>query len=381
MAPARCSRHRRRPTAPARVVHWRARSTTERCCSILVTLRRSAARQGRRCLGAPCAHGTRRLDFFVMYSRSLRAGLSRQSNHASANAFLYDCLVSRAQGLPALSISWGAGARRCGRGRASTSASRAGHRRHRASAGLRCGAATRRSRSRRDRRRFPGPSTRAARPDWPPLLRSREPSQRRHAAISRAAPAAGALDVEGLRPLRAASAWPYCSLSSRTRWRGYRRSPVRDRRHSNRSGLGLDSLMAVDLRNRLNRASAKSGVYPRRWSSPPTLDALARHLSAIIAPAPATPNVEHARRIARHAGRHRHASDEQIDALFAERSRTDKWRTSQPHQRIFSQAPGAAADESTACHELDARLTRRSPSGHGVSLSGRRRHALEFWSC
>jgi hypothetical protein len=89
--------------------------------------------------------------------------------------------------------------------------------------------------------------------------------------------------------------------------------------------LGLDSLMAVDLRNRLSRGLQQARSLPATIVfQHPTVDALARHLETIVAPA--RPEQEAARPQAKPHDAVSDLdtlSDEQIEALFAARTEAE----------------------------------------------------------
>ena len=89
--------------------------------------------------------------------------------------------------------------------------------------------------------------------------------------------------------------------------------------------LGLDSLMAVDLRTRLSRGLKQSRSLPATLVfEHPTLDALARHLVSLITPARLEEPIVQVPALPRDAlGAIDTLSDEQIEALFAKRIGTN----------------------------------------------------------
>jgi len=274
----------------------------------------------------------RRLDFFIMYSSIASVlGSSGQSNHAAANAFL-DALAwyRRSRGLPALSLGWGAWS---GVGAAADR----GVDERVAALGIAAITPARGLSLLEAATRGDSPHVAVVPVSWPVFLEHRsgpngrrffaDVDQRRHADAPRAAveraPAASALDVEALQG--ATNAQRQATLLSFVAEQVARvigvpaatpfeaTQPLKE--------LGLDSLMAVDLRNRLNRGLGQKRSLPATLVfDHPTLDALARHLAALIAPAPAA--AAPAAPPPDTLGAIDNLSDEQIDALFAERSRT-----------------------------------------------------------
>jgi NADPH:quinone reductase-like Zn-dependent oxidoreductase len=273
----------------------------------------------------------RPLDFFVAYSSmAATLGSSGQANHATANAFL-DALAQyrRALGRPGLSVAWGAwsevgaavergveqrgaargiGALAPDEGLALLERSMRGSRAH-------VGAI------RMDWRRFVGPEPKAPRFLRDLLAEPTGAAQRRveHAAIaSPGAPAAlrdrlaaanparrGELLLEfvGEQAARVLAAPGARSIDPR--------QPLGE--------LGLDSLMAVELRNRLGAGLGLERSLPATLVfDHPTLDALASYVSRLVAPpdqalqpAPARPDA---------LGSIDELTDDQVEALFARRT-------------------------------------------------------------
>jgi acyl transferase domain-containing protein/SAM-dependent methyltransferase len=270
------------------------------------------------------------LDFFVLFSTSAAIlGPAGQSNHAAVNAFM-DALAHhrRARGLPALSINWGpwskvgaaarAGAADRGEAQGLGSIDPDG--------GLRvlehlmaCGV------------------TQAAviNADWPMLLAPsagwRPPLVRELERVTSTA----AAPVEAARPtfLReladapALRKWPL--LLAHVAEQAGKVLGLDGAGLDPRQGLrdvGLDSLMALDLRNRLQR-SVGQPLRSTLAFDYPTIDAIAKHLSADVlsldaAPAAAAPPPEPAV-VGSEASDLlldiENMSDEQVEKLFASR--------------------------------------------------------------
>ena len=276
----------------------------------------------------------RRLDFFIMYSSVASVfGSSGQSNHSAANAFL-DGLAwhRRAHGLPALSIGWGAWS---GVGAA------ADRRVDERVGALGIGAITpARGLELLDSVTRSDATHVAAVPvSWPRFLEQRpglngrrffdrvsQPGDPTPATSTpdRSLPV-GALDLSAL--LEATNAQRHAMLLSfvsdhLARVIGIPQgSPIEQSQPLKE--LGVDSLMAVDLRNRLSRGLNQSRSLPATLVfDHPTVDALAAHLATLITPARSDDEVVRAPAIPRDAlGAIDTLSDEQIDALFAQRSR------------------------------------------------------------
>ncbi|MEP7048693.1 MAG: SDR family NAD(P)-dependent oxidoreductase, partial [Pseudomonadota bacterium] len=272
----------------------------------------------------------RRLDFFLLYSSVASVlGSSGQANHSAANAFLDALAVHRrALGLPAQSISWGAwseigaaaergvGERVGALGIALISPAH----------GLELLSAATRS---------DAPHVVALPVAWPRFLAQRAPNGRalftrmadRHLAAavpsgSKQAAATAALDLEALAD--ASAAQRYSILLAFVTEHVARVIGVPQGGNiavdQPLNELGLDSLMAVDLRNRLSRGLGQARSLPATLVfDHPTLAALAEHLATLLTPARAA-EAALPPPIPRDAlGAIDTLSDEQIEALFAKR--------------------------------------------------------------
>ena len=284
--------------------------------------------------------GDRPLDFFVMYSSIASVlGSTGQGNHAAANAFL-DALAwhRRALGRPGTSISWGAWS---GIGAAADRRvdERVG------AVGLGPIAPHRGLELLDTAMRADVPHLAAMPVAWDKFLAQRHPSggvrffdrvARNGHALYAAAPATtpttggdGALDPDALRD--ASSAHRHALLLAFVTEHVARvidapsGRPIAVDQPLNE--LGLDSLMAVELRNRLSRGLRLDRSLPATLVfDHPTLEALTNYLAATVAPARGDDTAEPARRPQepRDAVSAIDAlSDEQIEALFSKRMGAD----------------------------------------------------------
>jgi len=263
------------------------------------------------------------LDFFVLYSSvAALLGSSGQGNHAAANAFM-DALAlqRRAQGLPALSVAWGAwsdvGAaaereleQRVGARGIGTIAPRDGldwlqtlMRGEAPAVGV-----------------FPVRWERFLEAGVPPLLEGFRPAVARTQTAATPAPARSrplADDLRELAPERRAERLLAFVAEHVARVVDVRDPQAIDPRQP-LNELGLDSLMAVDLRNRLGKDLGLPRSLPATLVFDyPNLEALAGYIGQLLAPAaPATappPAPGDA------LGAIDDLSDEEIEALFAKK--------------------------------------------------------------
>ncbi len=266
------------------------------------------------------------LDFFVLYSSAAALlGSAGQANYAAANAFL-DALAAqrRARALPALSVNWGpfsdtglvADASRserfAARGLAALSAAQGLAALERALASERSGLAIMAFDTRQWCQFFPKlaktPFLRVLLADVAGGSLAESEGQVRNrlrssAATERVAALEGYLREELARVLRLPEARIANSAPFNT--------------------LGLDSLMALELRNRLEVGLALSLPATLVWAHP-TVTALARHLleklglevAAVLDDAPATSAVEVAAGADAALARINELSDEQVEQLF-----------------------------------------------------------------
>ncbi|HET7695303.1 MAG TPA: SDR family NAD(P)-dependent oxidoreductase [Vicinamibacterales bacterium] len=272
------------------------------------------------------------LDFFVLFSTSAAVlGPAGQSNHAAVNAFM-DALAHhrRARGLPALSINWGPWSQ-------VGAAARAGA----ADRGEALGLGSIDPRSglvvldhligagvaqtvvvNADWRRLLAPSA-----GWrPALLRDLEPAQA-PAAAAAAEPARPAFmqELEAAPPLKK---WPLLlSHVADVAGRVLGLDPAGLDARQGLRDLGLDSLMALELRNRLQRSIARSLRSTLAFDYP-TIDAIARHIAVDVlelemestAAAPPAAAVEaSATGVGDLLLDIENLSDEEVDKLFASR--------------------------------------------------------------
>jgi acyl transferase domain-containing protein/NADPH:quinone reductase-like Zn-dependent oxidoreductase/NAD(P)-dependent dehydrogenase (short-subunit alcohol dehydrogenase family)/SAM-dependent methyltransferase len=271
----------------------------------------------------------RLLDFFVMYSSVASVfGSSGQANHSAANAFL-DALASyrRALGLPGTSISWGAWSKvgaaadrgvdeRVGafglgvispaRGLELLDVVTRGDSAHVAAVPVVWNRFLEHQHAVNGRRFF----ERVSRKDGataPPPARA-------------AGPAAAALDVEAL--IEASSAQRHAKLLAFVCDHVGRviNAPAGTTIDVDQplNELGLDSLMAVELRNRLSRGLRQLRLPATIVFDHPTADALARHLATLVMPERHEEPVQAAGQPDA-LGSIDELSDEQVEALFAAR--------------------------------------------------------------
>jgi hypothetical protein len=269
------------------------------------------------------------LDFFVLFSTSAAIlGPAGQSNHAAVNAFM-DALAHhrRARGLPALSINWGpwskvGAAARAGaadRGEAQGLGSIDPDGGLRVLEHLMASGVTQAAVVNADWSTLLAPAA-----GWrPPLVRELERATPAVAAAAEPARPTFRRELEDAPPLRK---WPL--LLAHVAEQAGKVLGLDGAGLDPRQGLrdlGLDSLMALDLRNRLQR-SVGQPLRSTLAFDYPTIDAIAKHLSADVlglgaAPSPAAAPAEPA------AGSEasdllldiENMSDEQVEKLFASR--------------------------------------------------------------
>ena len=289
----------------------------------------------------------RTLDFFILYSSAASVlGSAGQGSHCAANAFM-DALAfhRRSEGLPALSVSWGAW---------SEIGAAADRRVDQAIASKGIGAITP-----SDGLALLDAATRADAPHvlalpvhWAQLRAQQHPvngrrlldrvARRETAAVptrsagpagpSTAPRGAATLDLDGLRdaaPARRRAAMIDFVAGHVSRVLNAPSAQAIDV-HQPLDELGLDSLMAVELRNRLGRGLALDRTLPATLAfDHPTLDSMASFLLEVVpgasvatpasppAATPITRAVDAVDAVDAIAG----LTDEQIDARFADRAR------------------------------------------------------------
>jgi SAM-dependent methyltransferase/short-subunit dehydrogenase/acyl carrier protein len=273
------------------------------------------------------------LDFFVLFSTSAAVlGPAGQSNHAAVNAFM-DALAHhrRARGLPALSINWGPWSR-------VGAAARAGAADRGEAQGLGSIDPESGLRVLDHLIRAGGAQTAVVNADWskllapsagwrPALLRDLQPAGAPVSAATPAAPVRPSFtqELEDAPPLKK---WPLLLAhvaEQAGRVLGLDPSAL-DARQGLRD-LGLDSLMALELRNRLQRSVGRSLRSTLAFDYP-TIDAIARHIAVDVLEL----QMESAATATPAAGAESNAagvgdllldienlSDEEVDKLFASR--------------------------------------------------------------
>ncbi|MEU8700905.1 SDR family NAD(P)-dependent oxidoreductase [Streptomyces sp. NPDC048680] len=225
---------------------------------------------------------TRDLDAFVLFSSA--AGLlggPGQANYAAANAFL-DALAAlrRAEGLPATSIAWGPWAEGMAGQVDMRRAGRAGLLPLDAAQGLALFDAARGGAPTRLAARLDLPGLRARAAELPPVLRSLVPAPARP------------VTKDGVEPLARTLAALPAAERERAMLEAVLRHTADVLGHTATDGvdpgrgfqqLGFDSLMSVELRNRLG-AAAGLRLPATTIFDHPTPTALAAHLMAGLAP-------------------------------------------------------------------------------------------------
>jgi acyl transferase domain-containing protein len=269
-----------------------------------------------------------RLDFFIMYSSIASVlGSAGQANHAAANAFM-DALAlhRRAEGLPGLSISWGAW-KEIGAAADRNLDDRVGAR------GIGMIAPEQGLLALEQLSGRAAPHVAFFPVQWDVFFKGASPSSPflsevgtspvstpvvRKTAAAASAPAMISAELQAATPARrrelllAFAAEHVASVIGAPDWRGIDpRQPLNE--------LGLDSLMAVDLRNRLGAGLGVGRSLPATLVfDHPTIEALAtylaRGLSGVeeVAPVSAKTSEETIDDL----------SEEEIERLFAERTRT-----------------------------------------------------------
>jgi len=275
-----------------------------------------------------------RLDFFVLFSSMASVlGSAGQGNHAAANAFM-DALAGarRAAGMPALSISWGAwsvvGA--AAQRRVDTRIDAQGIDPIAPARGLELLESLMSSAGAPHVAVFPVRWTtfltqpQAASPMLDEL-RALQRADVRAAATTATADAAPGNDWL----VRLAQAGPAKRHELLLSFVGEQVARVIDAASANAidprqalNELGLDSLMAVELRNRLGSGLALRRSLPATLVfDHPTMEALARYLEQTVAPPPATEAPAAVPEPTDALGTIDELSDEEVDRLFAAKLR------------------------------------------------------------
>ncbi|MBC8088314.1 MAG: SDR family NAD(P)-dependent oxidoreductase, partial [Phycisphaerae bacterium] len=278
------------------------------------------------------------LDFFVLYSSVASVfGSSGQSNHAAANAFM-DALAHhrRSQGLPATSISWGAWSEvgAAVERQVQNSVAAAGIGLISPAYGMELLDAVMQS----------GAAHAVALPvQWSQFLQRRRADEgqaffgrvkgnaKRSTASRSPAEVAGtrssvAFDLDAFH--RATPARRHDMLGALAIQHVRRVLVIPDSEKIDIDQplheLGLDSLMAVELRNRLGKALQLQHSLPATLVfDHPTIDAIARFLGTVLSPVvpPMSSATSSVPRVGDAIGNIDNLTDEEIDALFAVRTR------------------------------------------------------------
>ena len=237
------------------------------------------------------------LDCFVLFSSMASVlGTAGQSPYAAANAFLDGLAhLRRAQGQPALSVNWGPWG---GAGMATTVSAQDARRW--SAQGIGIIDADQGIAALEQLLRRPAVAQAGVLPaDWtkvlaqyapgtePPLLRGVAPERNRAVARAASTPATRATLIDQLRDVPASSRPALLVAHVRDqaiRVLGLDPAFKLDTRVGLRD-LGLDSLMALELRNRLQRSVGQTLPSTLAFDCP-TVDALAAYLESKLAPAP-----------------------------------------------------------------------------------------------